>query len=103
MEAVVRTNNIAGERAHKQPSLSASVWLVEDNHIFRNTVARVLGGVEGIECSQHFSNAEDALGAMVGGAVPDVILLDVQLPGQDGIEAVQKMKSLSPATRVVIL
>jgi len=82
---------------------AVGVWLVEDNHTFRNTVARVLSGVEGIECTQHFSNAEDALDAMLGGGVPDVLLLDVELPGQNGLEAVQKIKSISPSTRVVML
>lgn len=80
-----------------------TVWLVEDNHIFRHTMARVLGGVEGIECSQHFSNAEDALDALLGGAVPDVVLLDVELPGKSGIEAVSQIKAISPSTRVVML
>ena len=80
-----------------------SVWLIEDNHTFRNTVARALARVEGVECSQHFANAEDALDALLGGGVPDVVLLDVVLPGQNGIEAVRKIKSISPATRVVML
>lgn len=80
-----------------------SVWLIEDNHTFRNMVARALGRVEGVECSQHFANAEDAIDAMLGGGVPDVVLLDVELPGQNGIEAVQRIKSLSPSTRVVML
>ncbi len=80
-----------------------SVWLVEDNHTFRKTVARVLNDVEGVECSQHFSNAEDALEALLGGAVPDVVLLDVELPGQSGIEAVSQIKAISPSTRVVML
>ena len=79
------------------------IWLIEDNHIFRNTVARVLNRSMGMECSQRFSNAEDALDALAGGAVPDVILLDVELPGQNGITAVGKIKSVSPATRVVML
>jgi DNA-binding NarL/FixJ family response regulator len=88
----------------KFPRLApVSVWLVEDNHVFRSTVARVLSQVEGMECSQQFSNAEDALDAMLGGGVPDVILLDVELPGQNGIEAVQKIQSVSPSTRVVML
>src|SRR5579863_657363 len=103
MDVVDRTSAVSGGQPPEQKTASSSVWLVEDNHIFRNTVARVLSGVKGIECSQHFSNAEDALDAMVGGGVPDVVLLDVQLPGQDGIEAVQKIKSLSPSTRIVIL
>jgi len=76
---------------------------VEDNHTFRNTVARVLGQVDGLECSQQFSNAEDALDTLVGGAVPDVILLDVELPGQNGIEAMRRIKAICPSTRVVML
>jgi len=80
-----------------------SVWLVEDNHTFRNVVARVLGRVDGLECSQHFSNAEDVLEALLGGGVPDVILLDVELPGQNGIEAMRKIKAICPSTRVVML
>jgi DNA-binding NarL/FixJ family response regulator len=79
------------------------VWLVEDNHTFRNTVARVLGQVDGLECAQQFSNAEDALVALVGGGVPDVILLDVELPGQNGIEAMRRIKAICPSTRVVML
>jgi DNA-binding NarL/FixJ family response regulator len=79
------------------------VWLVEDNHTFRETVARVLRQVEGLDCPRHFSNSEDALEAMAHGAVPDVILLDVELPGMNGIEAVHRMKAMSPATRIVML
>src|SRR5580658_2392154 len=103
MEAMLKSaNSVSGKFSRQQP-VCACVWLVEDNHTFRNTVARVLGDVEGIECTQHFSNAEDALDALDGGGVPDVVLLDVQLPGLNGIEAVQKIKSISPASRVVIL
>ena len=97
-------------KKHKDMSAKAasaartiSVWLIEDNHTFRRTVARVLGAVDGLECTQHFSNAEDALDAMLGGAVPDVVLLDVELPGQNGIEAIRQIKSISPSTRVVML
>jgi DNA-binding NarL/FixJ family response regulator len=79
------------------------VWLVEDNHTFRNTVARVLNQAGDLECSHDFSNAEEALAALEGGAVPDVILLDVVLPGLNGIETVKRIKSFSPATHVVML
>ncbi len=79
------------------------VWLVEDNHTFRETVARVLQQVEGLVCPRHFSNSEDALEALACGAVPDVVLLDVELPGMNGIEAVHRMKAMSPATRIVML
>ncbi len=101
METITKTNKPAPVKFTGRAPVT--VWLVEDNHTFRNTIARVLGRVEGVECSQHFPNAEDALDAMMGGGVPDVVLLDVELPGQNGIEAVRKIKSLSPATRVVML
>jgi len=101
METITKISKASTTRVAGRATVS--VWLVEDNHTFRNTVARVLSRIEGVECSQHFPNAEDALDAMLGGGVPDVVLLDVELPGQNGIEAVQKIKSVSPSTRVVML
>jgi len=82
---------------------SISVWLIEDNHTFRNTVARVLNQIEDLECPHHFSNSEEALQTLAGGALPDVVLVDVELPGMDGIEAVSRIKSMSPATRIIML
>src|ERR1051326_5226261 len=79
-----------------------NVWLVEDNLTFRLTVARVVNHEPGLECARHFSNSEDALAALADGTVPDVVLLDVELPGMNGIDAVFKMKAMSPATRVIM-
>jgi DNA-binding NarL/FixJ family response regulator len=80
-----------------------TVWLVEDNETFRNTVARALMHVPGIECAHCFPNAEEALDALEAGAVADVILLDVELPGMSGIDAVRRIRALSPSTRVIML
>jgi len=80
-----------------------SVWLIEDNHTFRNTIARILNQVQDLGCSRDFSNSEDALEALAQGVVPDVALVDVELPGMDGIEAVRRIKSMSPATRIIML
>src|SRR5438552_5550173 len=80
-----------------------SVWLIEDNHSFRHTVVRVLQGVQGLDCSRHFANSEEALEELTRGAVPDVVLLDVELPGLNGLEAVKRIKSISPSTRVIML
>src|SRR6185436_2541854 len=79
------------------------VWLIEDNHTFRNTVARVLNQVPDLECSLHFANSEDALEKLAAGVVPEVVLVDVELPGLDGIEAVRRIKALSPVTCIIML
>jgi DNA-binding NarL/FixJ family response regulator len=80
-----------------------SVWLVEDNHTFRNTIARVLNQVPGLQCPHDFPNSEDALEMLAAGTVPDVVLVDVELPGMNGIEAVRRIKSMSPASRIIML
>jgi len=80
-----------------------SVWLIEDNHTFRNAIARVLNEVDDLRCPNDFSNSEDALELLTTGVVPDVVLVDVELPGIDGIEAVRRMKAMSPATRIIML
>jgi DNA-binding NarL/FixJ family response regulator len=85
------------------PSENISVWLVEDNRTFRDTVSRVLNQVPGMECPCAFTSSEDALAALEAGRVPDVILLDVQLPGRGGLEAIKIIKAISPSTRIVML
>src|SRR5436190_19481976 len=80
-----------------------SVWLIEDNHSFRRTVVRVLEGLQDIECTRHFATSEEALDELARGAVPDVVLLDVELPGLNGLEAVKRIKSIAPSSHVIML
>lgn len=82
---------------------SIKVWLVEDNPVFRIGVQRGVNSLEGMECSGNFTSAEIAFSALETDTPPDVILLDVQLPGIDGISALQTFRDLAPDSRVVIL
>ncbi len=100
-ETVVRTQKSPGVKSAADPIIT--VWLVEDNHTFRNMVVRILGHVPAVDCPHHFSNSEDALEMLVNGALADVIMLDVELPGMNGIEAVKRIKSISPSTRIIML
>ena len=86
-----------------QTTPPVSVWLIEDNQNFRTTLSRVVNGMAGMKCNNQFSNAEDALDALHAGAVPDVVLLDVGLPGLNGLDAIKQIKTLSPTTRIVML
>jgi len=79
------------------------VWLVEDNSLFRTSVERGVNSLAGMACSGTFASAEKALAALDGEDPPDVILLDVQLPGMDGISALGSFRESAPNARVVIL
>lgn len=80
-----------------------SVWLIEDHHTFRQTVVRVLQQADGIECTRQFSNCEAALEELGKSPAPDVVLLDVELPGMNGIDAVAQIRGRSPDTRIIML
>lgn len=79
------------------------VWVVEDNHAFRNTIMRLLNGTEQLRCTRSFTACEDALALLKTGVAADVVLLDIELSGMNGIEALGKLKALAPNVRVVML
>jgi DNA-binding NarL/FixJ family response regulator len=79
------------------------VWMIEDNHAFRNTVSKLLNQTEDIRCTRSFPACEDALTLFDQGATVDVMLLDVELSGMNGIEGLRKIKAITPATRVIML
>lgn len=76
------------------------VWLVDDNEEFRQGFGSLLEGGFGFTHIQHFGTAEAAIHALCSGAHPQVILLDLKLPGMDGAAAVPLIKAKSPDTRI---
>ena len=80
-----------------------TVWLVEDYAPFRNTVSRLLNSTPGLACTHIFATGEDALRSLATQPKPAVILLDVGLPGMNGIEFLAKVREAAPETRAVIL
>lgn len=79
------------------------VWLVEDNAMFSAGVRRVVDALDGMVCDGCFTRVESAFETLDSQPPPDVILLDVQLPGLDGIAALATFRERAPRARVVIL
>jgi DNA-binding NarL/FixJ family response regulator len=82
--------------------MSISVSIVEDNDRLRGTLAKVIGRAEGFRFVSDYGSAEDAL-ADLPKAKPDVVLMDINLPGMNGVECVRKLKPLLPQTQVMML
>lgn len=79
------------------------VWVVEDNELFRKTLQDLLGAAEGVSSVAAYPAAEGALSDLADGKLPDIVLMDIGLPGKSGIEAVSEMRSMAPALPVVML
>ena len=80
-----------------------NIWLVEDNTAFRQTIAELLNETEGMRCSGSFASCEEALAALRKKDAPEVVLMDIGLPGMSGIEGVKHLKKISPSTDVIVL
>ena len=77
-----------------------SVVIVDDHHLFRAGVRAELDGL--VDVLGDAANVEDAV-RMVLDAKPDVVLLDVQMPGGGGVEVIRQVAARAPAQRFLAL
>ena len=83
-----------------------NVMLVEDHPEYRETLEFVLGKEKDIELISQFGNAELALRSLKDGSPgdqPDIILLDLNLPGMSGLDAMPWFKEYIPEAKIIIL
>jgi len=78
------------------------ILLVDDHKIVRQGVRAFFDALEGIEVIGEAGSGAEAV-KMVEERVPDVILMDLIMPGMDGVEATRLAKSISPRTQIVVL
>lgn len=82
------------------------VWIVEDHDILRRNLQRLCSPARNLNCSEAFANAEAMLSTLQKtppAGMPQVMLMDVGLPGRSGLEALEEVIKIAPECRVVIL
>ena len=79
-----------------------NVAIVEDNEGFRHSLTSLLEDAPGFKCQGAFTTGEDALREIPRNP-PEVVLMDINLPGISGIECVRRLREQLPTCRVVMI
>lgn len=82
--------------------MAVSVVIVEDQARIREGLAALIDGTDGFRCAATFGSMEDALDGLRP-PLPDVVLMDIGLPGMSGIEGVRRLKAAYPGLQVLML
>lgn len=83
-------------------NLDIAVAIIEDDSTIREGYAYLIGNTPGYVIAGSYPSFEDAAKKLVHDN-PDVVLLDVELPGINGIDAIPKIKKLIPEAHILIL
>ena len=82
--------------------MNKSVAVIEDDSRLREQLVEILGTAQDIRCVGAYSSAEEAL-ERIPGRVPDVVLMDIKLPGMSGIECVSRLKRVTPNVQIIMV
>jgi NarL family two-component system response regulator LiaR len=85
--------------AERSPPIT--VVLVDDEQLIRVALAQALSS-SGLELVGEAATGEDAIELVVQ-VRPDVVMMDLQLPGMSGVQAIERLEVLAPASRVLVL
>jgi DNA-binding NarL/FixJ family response regulator len=81
---------------------NVGVVVVDDQLVFRQVAREVIAMTPGFEMVGEAPSGEEAV-ATVGDLHPDLVLLDVRMPGMDGVETAARLCSADPAVVVVLI
>lgn len=86
----------------KQPNTAITVAIVDDEPVVRMGLEGLLKRSPGFTCGGVYSDAESAIAGLPT-RPPNVLLMDIQLPGVDGITAIRTMRGRLPDTEIIML
>jgi DNA-binding NarL/FixJ family response regulator len=84
------------------PAAAVRVLTVDDQALFRGIAREVIDATPGFEVAGEAATGEEALAA-VETLAPQLVLLDVRMPGMDGVEAARRLAASYPKTVVVLI
>jgi DNA-binding NarL/FixJ family response regulator len=78
------------------------VWIADDNRELRELLGELLNHQPGIRCNRWFPSADAILTALAEERPPDIILLDINMGGQSGLDAIEPIRKAAPGVKVLM-
>jgi DNA-binding NarL/FixJ family response regulator len=78
------------------------ILIVDDSNVVRDRIVEMISSIAGVEIVGEAANSIEAI-HMVNKLKPDVVTLDIRIPGESGIEVLKKIKRTQPSTTVLVL
>jgi CheY-like chemotaxis protein len=100
MAAVSRTSMAGATDA--RPARPVTVLVVDDQRVFLRAAHALIAATPGFEQVGEATSGPEAL-ELAGALRPDLVLLDVRMPGMDGIETARLLQDAEPSTLVVLI
>jgi two-component system invasion response regulator UvrY len=85
-----------------EPRTSVTVLTVDDQRVFLRTARSLIAATPGFEQVGEAASGEEAL-ELVAALRPDLVLVDVRMPGMDGVETAHRLTEADPDTTVVLI
>lgn len=102
MLSIEPTTLQAHEQAEERRDVTTKIAIVEDNATLRHYLAEFVAGAEGHRCVVACGSTEEAL-VKIPPLKPDVVLMDIHLPGESGIVCTAKLREKLPNVQVIML
>ena len=107
MPAVLRTgeqaailNRLVGELDTRRSYVG--VMTVDDQEVFRRSAHEVIGATAGFALLGEAGSGEASL-AVADAVAPDLVLVDVRMPGMDGFETTRRLRTAHPTATIVLI
>jgi len=80
-----------------------NIWIIEDHKQLRESLTQLISSIAAANSVEAFSNAESALSELNRRPAPDLVIMDISLPGMNGVDATKLIKQSSQLTEIIIL